>query len=132
MNSAAPSSRNITTMKKLITLLLVDAALVFCTAASAPSYTQGPAFQWRLQVDPQFDAKGALTAATVQAFFHSTFTNTQDPTDAFTKDLGSVSIDTVKDAAKTVVYNGKTYTYAEITGAAAAMCAQEWNAANPP
>lgn len=119
-------------MKKLLASILVIAALVFCTAASAPSYTQGPATQWRLQCDPAFSAQGALTSATVQAFFQSTFTNTQDPSDTFTKQLGSVNIDTIKDAAKTVTYDGKTYTYGEIIAAAAAMCAQEWNAANPP
>lgn len=117
-------------MKKYITLL-VGLLAFFALGAASPTYTSGPDTLWRLQVDPTFNADGTVSTNTVTAFYKATFTNTIDPTDHFDKALGSVAIDCVKDAAKTVTVSGKTYTYAEIATAMAAAAAQEWKAANP-
>lgn len=121
---------------KPVLLLLVGLLAFFAAgAASAPTYTAGPDTLWRLQTDPTFSDKGELATCNVTAFYKATFTNTADPTDHFEKQLGSVNIDCVKDAAKpvTYTYDGKSYTlsYGAIAAGMAAAAAQEWAAAPP-
>lgn len=123
-------------MKKSTLLLFVGLLAFFAAgAASAPTYTAGPDTLWRLQTDPTFNADATLATCNVTAFYKATFTNTTDPADHFEKQLGSVNVDCVKDAAKPVTYtfDGKSYTltYGAIAAGMAAAAAQEWAAAPP-
>ncbi len=118
-------------MKKLLAVVLIIAASLFLTAAaSAPTYTASPDTLWRAQSDPTFNADQTLATCVVPFFYKATFTNTTDPTDHFDKQLGQVNVDFVKDAAKTITVNGKTYTYGEIGAAFVAIGNKEW-AASP-
>jgi hypothetical protein len=115
-------------MKNKLLALLASLTLFlsFAIAASAPTYTASPDTLWRAQGDPVFKADGSLATLVVPFFYKATFTNTTDPTDHFDKNLGQVDVDFVKDAAKTVTVNGKTYTYAEVGAAFVAIGNNEW------
>ena len=121
-------------MKSPQRFLLLWLALAATLFATALNYSPGPDTLWRVQADPVFADNGAATAFTVTAFYQATLTNDADATDRFTRQLGSVQIDCVRDAHKTVSFTTAegetfTYTYAEIAGVLAAAAKQEWVAA---
>lgn len=115
----------------IFAVFLVLAGLLF--AATAPTYTQSPDYLCRVQTDPTFSKDGSLATCLVNAFFRATFTNTQDPTDFFPKDLGSVNIDCVKEAEKEVkfTFSGKDYDLPYGAIAAGMAAAQEWAGKKP-
>lgn len=78
-----------------------------------PTYTQGPAILWRIQTDPTFNADtGALEACVITAFFKAKYTNDANPADTYERDLGSVPLDCVGDASRSVtfIFNGESFT----------------------
>lgn len=86
------------------------------------SLTQNTTF-YRFQCDPTFDDTGHPVTAVVQAFWQTTVRD-GDNTVASTVKM-EAQWDAVTNAAKTVSYNGQTYTYAEVLGVVMAIATQE-------
>ena len=108
-------------MKKLLLLAL----LAFPFLAKA-QLVQSAEYSWRVQIcDLTYDLNGQLTACPVTVFYQSTITNSG----VFVANVPSVpqtlSVDLVKQATSTVVYQGTTYTYGQALGIMNAIFAQE-------
>lgn len=121
-------------MKKLLALCTLAAAAVFCTAASAPTVTEGPIVPWRIQVDLALDAAGTVTSANPQVFYHQTYT--VDGAE-IVRDRGSVSWDSVAKAAEPVTITladgtTSTTTRGAVLGAVLAIAETERTAQASP
>jgi hypothetical protein len=116
-------------MKNILIFLL---AAALCSAASAPSVTEGPIVPWRIQVDLAFDGDGVITSAAPKVYYRQTIM--VDAT-AVVIDRGSILWDSVAKANEEVTIslaNGgtATTTRGKILAAVIAIAAEE--RANPP
>lgn len=107
---------------KSLLFFCLFAGLALFTHATAPTFTAGPEYPWRLQVDVSFNSDGSLAAASPQVFYRQDLTSGAK---VIQNDTGSVQWDVVANASKTIAANGKTYTYGEIFAATVAIAAQE-------
>jgi hypothetical protein len=96
--------------KTILAAVLLSFAALLCFAA-ATTFTEGPATLWRVQSDPVFNGNGTLTNGNATFFFRSTYTNSGNASDTFTKELGSVNVDFVANGSNhTVTLTGQTIT----------------------
>lgn len=86
--------------------------------------TISPEYVWRWQCDPIFDEAGNVTGTPLQVFYRKDL-DLGDGSKAFINSESGMTVDLVKDAAKTITVGDVTHSYGEIVQSLIAIVAQE-------